>query len=138
MAPGGSGNFDKVQDSGKRQEFETGSRRDTRDGKGRYDLLPPYAIQRLAKHYENGSVKYGDNNWLKGQPISRYVDSALRHLYKYLEGHNDEDHAIAAVWNMIAVVQTEEMVRRGTLPKELDDLQAVWKMYGVRNENPAE
>ena len=126
--------FYKVQDSGKRQEFETGSRRDTRDGKGRYDLIPPYAIYRLARHYENGSVKYGDNNWLKGQPISRYVDSAMRHLYKYLEGQNDEDHATAAVWNIIAIIQTEEMVKRGVLPKELDDLQDLWNIYGVRDD----
>ncbi|HUS51203.1 MAG TPA: dATP/dGTP diphosphohydrolase domain-containing protein, partial [Candidatus Paceibacterota bacterium] len=71
--------FKEVKDSGKRQDFDTGSRRDTRDGKGRYDLLPVRAIKRLAKHYENGAKKYGDRNWEKGQPLSRYLDSALRH-----------------------------------------------------------
>ena len=68
-----------IKDSGVRQDFETGSRRDTRDGKGRYDLLPMRAIQRLARHFEGGAKKYGDRNWEKGQPISRYLDSALRH-----------------------------------------------------------
>jgi len=36
--------FDAVRDSGKREEFDTGSRRDTRQGKGRYDLLSPIAL----------------------------------------------------------------------------------------------
>ena len=54
--------WDSVKDSGVREEFKTGSKRDTNVGKGRYDLLPFYAIHRLAKVYENGSNKYGDNN----------------------------------------------------------------------------
>ena len=35
--------FDKVQDSGKRQDFGTGSVRDTNEGKPRYDLISPIA-----------------------------------------------------------------------------------------------
>ena len=49
--------FDAVNDSGSRQKFETGSVRDSRSGKGRYDLLPPYALKRLAQHFENGANK---------------------------------------------------------------------------------
>jgi len=114
--------FKEVKDSGKRQDFDTGSRRDTREGKGRYDLLPVRAIRRLAKHYENGAKKYGDRNWEKGQPLSRYLDSALRHLFKALEGQIDEDHLTAAVWNILAIVETQERIEEGILPKELDDL----------------
>ena len=36
----------------------------------------------------------------------------MRHLFKYLEGHNDEDHATAAAWNLLAIIQTEEMIKR--------------------------
>lgn len=113
--------FNEVQDSGERQAFETGSVRDTREGKGRYDLLPPYPMFRLARHYENGAKKYGDRNWEKGQPVTRYYDSAMRHLFKYMEGSRDEDHLAAAAWNIIGIIHTEEMVRRGKLPKELVD-----------------
>lgn len=115
-------NYDQVKDSGKRQEFLTGSRRDTQDGKGRYDLISPISLQRLAKHFENGAKKYGDRNWELGQPLTRYLDSAIRHIYCYLEGKRDEDHAIAGAWNLLALVHTEEMIRRGLLPKELNDL----------------
>jgi hypothetical protein len=114
--------FDSVKDSGAREEFATGSRRDTRDGKGRYELVSPIVMQRDAVHLENGANKYGDRNWEKGQPLSRYIDSALRHTYKLLQGFVDEDHASAARWNLAAFIHTQEMIRRGKLPKELDDM----------------
>jgi hypothetical protein len=112
----------KIKDSGSREEFTTGSRRDVRDGKGRFDLLPTRALRRLAKHFEAGCNKYGDRNWEKGQPVSRYIDSGLRHAFAYLEGQRDEDHLIAAVWNLICAADTEERVKSGLLPTILDDL----------------
>jgi len=117
--------YDAVKDSGERQEWNTGSVRDTRHGKGRYDLLPVYAIKRLAQHFEHGAVKYGDRNWEKGQPLTRYLDSALRHTFQVLEGETDEDHAAAAMWNMAAFIQTQKWIEDGVLPKELDDLTPV-------------
>jgi hypothetical protein len=113
--------FKEVKDSGKRQEFNTGSVRDTSDGKGRYDLITPLGLARLAKHYENGSKKYGDRNWELGQPICRYLDSALRHIYRHLEGDRSEDHLSAGAWNLLAAIHTEEMIDRGLLAKELDN-----------------
>ena len=120
--------FNEVKDSGKRQEFETGSKRDTRDGKGRFDLIPPYALTRLARHYENGAVKYGDRNWEKGQPLARYLDSMIRHAYKFLGGSREEDHLAAVAWNALAYIETEDRINKGILPKELDDIEPVRKM----------
>ncbi|MDE3073822.1 MAG: hypothetical protein KGJ86_00200 [Chloroflexota bacterium] len=113
--------FDSVKDSGSRQEFETGSVRDTREGKGRYDLIPTYPHKRLAQHYENGAKKYGDRNWEKGQPLMRYIDSAERHLENLKAGLTDEDHASAAVWNIYAYEETERRIDTGELPLALDD-----------------
>lgn len=114
--------FTAVKDSGSRQEFSTGSVRDTQEGKGRFDLISPIALERLAKHYENGARKYSERNWEKGQPLARYLDSAKRHLNKFHEGYRDEDHLAAAAWNVFSLIHTQEMIRRGVLPKELDDL----------------
>jgi hypothetical protein len=120
--------FNHVKDSGKREEFQTGSKRDTRDGKGRYDLLPPEAIRRLSIHYENGARKYDDRNWEKGQPLCRFLDSALRHIFKILEGWDDEDHAAAAMWNIAGFMTISERIKKGVLPAELDDLpREAWK-----------
>lgn len=114
--------FSEVKDSGVREEFSTGSRRDTQDGKGRFDLISPIALQRLAIHYQNGANKYGDRNWEKGQPLSRYISSALGHINKFMLGLDDEDHLSAAAWNIFCVIHTEEMVVQGKLPLELVDL----------------
>lgn len=75
---------------------------------------------------ENGAVKYGDRNWEKGQPLSRYIDSAMRHIQKYMMGFRDEDHLAAARWNLGALMHTERLIRDGLLPKELNDLPS-WK-----------
>lgn len=121
--------FDKVKDSGERQEFSTGARRDTQENKGRFDLLPPYALYRLARHYENGGKKYSFRNWEKGIPLSRYLDSASRHLNKALMGLQDEDHLIAAAWNLMCLVETQKRIEMGILSKELDDLPTPYKEF---------
>lgn len=108
-----------TRDSGARQHFDTGSVRDMREGKGRYDLLSPFAIRRLAGVLERGAAKYGDRNWEKGQPLARYCDSALRHLFQFLAGETDEDHLGQAMWNLAAAIHTDEMIRRGVLPQAL-------------------
>lgn len=97
----------RIKDSGSRTEFETGAVRDMHEGKGRCDLLPPNALLRLARHFENGVVKYGDRNWEKGIPENSFIDSGLRHIFKYMAGEKDENHLIAAVWNLICLVETE-------------------------------
>ena len=112
-----------IKDSGKRQKFSTGAQRDIQENKGRYDLLPCHAMERLAKHFEAGSKKYSDNNWRKGMPLNRYLDSALRHLFKFMDGERDEDHAIASAWNIMCLIETEHMIEEGLLPQELNTLK---------------
>jgi hypothetical protein len=111
-----------LKDSGSRQEFSTGAVRDNQGGKGRYDLMPMHALFRLARVFEKGAIKYDDDNWRKGIPLRRYLDSALRHLCKFAEGHRDEDHAAQAMWNLACMVETEHMIHTGQLPAELNDL----------------
>lgn len=106
--------YDDVTQSGLTgEQFTTGSKRDSREGKGRYDLMSPYTMRRLARHFENGAAKYGDRNWEKGQPVSRYADSAIRHIFNYLEGQQDEDHLAAAMWNIGAMIDHEERFEPG-------------------------
>jgi hypothetical protein len=117
-----------VVESGKpHTEYQTGSKRDNREGKGRFDLLSPFVMARDARHMENGAKKYGDRNWEKGQPLSAYLDSAMRHLSKFHMGCSAEDHLAAARWNIGCIMHTMEMIERGVLPKELNDLPN----YGV-------
>lgn len=96
-----------ILDSGERTVFETGFQRDMHAGKGRMDLLPWTAIIEVAKHCEEGALKYGERNVDKGAPQHSFLDSAMRHLAKYLEGWDDEDHLRAAAWNVLWALQQQ-------------------------------
>lgn len=99
-----------LPDSGQREQFSTGAVREVQTGKGRYDLITPYGLQRLALHYERGAAKYADRNWEKGIPVSRCFSSAVRHLFQYLAGDRSEDHLAAAAWNIMAIMHFEAVL----------------------------
>ena len=97
-----------LDDSGKRINYGEGkAEREPTVGKGDMYSFPPAAMLRLSKHYELGSMKYSQRNYMKGIPVSRFMDSALRHLYKYLDGMDDEDHLAAAAFNILGAMQME-------------------------------
>lgn len=100
----------EIKDSGQRSEFPTGFVRDMHEGKGRFDLLPWRAIWEGAIHCENGAIKYGERNIDKGAPQHSLIDSAIRHLAKYLMGWDDEPHLRAAWWNISWALE-QEVVR---------------------------
>ena len=94
-----------VKDSGVRQEYASGMRRDTQEGKVNYRLIHIPFLKRLAIHLGKGMVKYGRDNWkLANSPeeLERFEDSAERHLMQWLSGEVDEDHAMAVVFNIMA------------------------------------
>lgn len=69
--------------------------------KNRYTAMLEYAC-----HMEDGAIKYGERNWEKGIPVERYIDSGLRHYFKYKRGDKDERHDRAFVWNMLCAHYT--------------------------------
>lgn len=97
-----------IKDSGERTTFETGAVRDMHGGKGRMDLLPWEAVVEVSKHCEEGALKYGERNVEKGIPIHSLLDSALRHLAKYMMGFDDEPHLRAAAWNVLWAIWMEQ------------------------------
>lgn len=97
-----------VEDSGQREHFTSGAVRDTQEGKTRYDLISPYALRRIGDHMTKGALKYGERNWEKGMPRSRFIASALRHLYKWIMGSREEDHLAAVCFNIMAIMHFEE------------------------------
>ena len=97
-----------IKSNGEMTVFASGAVRDAKTGKGRCDLLPACVLLRLAKHYERGAERFGPYNWQKGIPCHSFADSALRHMLKYMDGWTDEDHLIAAIWNLCGLAWTEE------------------------------
>lgn len=66
----------------------------------------PEIFLEVSKHFEEGAKKYGENNWQKGLPVNCYIDSAVRHFFKWLRGDDDEHHDRAFVWNIICCIWT--------------------------------
>ena len=120
-----------TRDSGKRRKLPSGSQRDDRSGKGRFDLIPPIVIRRLAQLYERGAVKYEARNWERGQPLSWYLDSGFRHLIDYMQGDRSEDHLTAVIWNMAGYEWTLDRIAAGVLPRALDDIEAILARHGA-------
>lgn len=79
-----------------------------------------YGIMQVSKHYEQGALKYGENNWRKGMPLHVYLDCALRHLLKSIAGMKDEPHIRAVCWNLLCFLWT-----KSNRPN-LNDLKGEW------------
>ena len=67
-----------MKDSGQRDTYHGTAVRDKRDGKGRFDLISPIALFRVARVYENGAKGKGERNWGGASPwaVHRFGDSA--------------------------------------------------------------
>jgi len=92
-----------TRDSGKRSSYSSGMVRDICEDKPRYDLIPIPMLKRLAELYTRGANKYGVNNWQKAnseEELEHAKASAFRHFIQWLENEEDEDHAVATVWNI--------------------------------------
>lgn len=66
------------------------------------------AMLEVSKHYENGCEKYGERNWEKGIPLHSYIDSAVRHYFKFMRGDDDEPHNRAFLWNLLGAIWTQD------------------------------
>lgn len=122
----------------RRRTAATGAQRDARAGKGRYDLASPFPAARKAKIFERGAEHYGDRNWEQGMPLSWFLDSTERHIVQAKMGMTDEDHWGAASWNLDALMHTQEMIDRGILPAELNDLPNYIGIAGIADRTPAQ
>lgn len=70
--------------------------------------IPWESILRVSKHYEAGAEKYRRWNFRQGIPMSSYLDSAMRHLAKYMCGCDKEDHLSAACFNILGAMLVEQ------------------------------
>lgn len=111
-----------MKDSGNRTELGNGVVRDRAPGKGRFDLMPMDALMRLAQTLEKSTLKYEERNWEQGMPLANFADSAMRHIVQHIAGDRSEDHLGQALWNVACWIQTEEWIRRGQLPGDLNNL----------------
>lgn len=81
-----------IKDSGDRTDTEPGKVMDAPKGNGRCDLLPACVLLRVAEYY-------GTHDYEKkiGCECRELLNSALTHMFKYMDCRTDEDHLIAAI-----------------------------------------
>jgi hypothetical protein len=101
-----------TKDSGQRQEYDSGMRRDLQSGKPMFDLIlpksQPYSetlLKRWADLMGRGIEKYGPRNWELAnseEEMARFKSSAMRHFMQWICGEEDEDHAAAVLFNINA------------------------------------
>lgn len=114
------------------EKFETGAMRNT-GGKGRMDLLPMCAIIRISHHVEDALTHYPERNWEKGLPMHSMLDSAIRHLIKYMDGQKDEDHLCAAATNLLMAMWTEEKhPEMQDIPSRIEEVKENLSPYARR------
>lgn len=56
--------------------------------KPRMELLPPKALEEIAKAFTYGANKYSDHNWRKGFKWQRLIGASMRHLSAFTRGEN--------------------------------------------------
>jgi len=80
------------------------------NGKLRYSLIPPHAMEELAKVLTYGAKKYKPNNWRKVKDLSRYEDALFRHLQEWRKGNElDKEsklpHLSHALANIVFLIE---------------------------------
>lgn len=109
-----------TKDSGEHITFSSGMVRDTSNNKPNFNLMIPKGIRyeeqmltRFAELLTRGGEKYTPRNWEQAnseEELERYKESAFRHLVQWLSGANDEDHASAVMFNILAHETTETKI----------------------------
>lgn len=92
------------------KKFKSGAVRGVEKSIVRFDLITPVGLRRLAETYGEGSIKYNDENWLKGIEAKNLMNHALTHLNQYMAGDKSEDHLAHASWNLFAIMHFEELM----------------------------
>lgn len=110
-----------TKDSGKRQEYASGMKRDLQDSKSNFYLWMPKCVPfneqlivRAGYAAQRGADKYGARNFELAnseEELERFKSSALRHMLQWICGEEDEDHASAVVFNLTCAEMVKYKLR---------------------------
>jgi hypothetical protein len=101
-----------IKDSGTRRDFGTGSVRDAAEGKGRMDLLPMLALDRLYRCNKAQILRATFRDYLPDvckTPIDRdFMDTALRLAFWYIRGYRGEPYLEGACYFAMLAMEMRE------------------------------
>lgn len=92
------------------------------DGKPMLDLISPAMVMEVGRVLTFGAQKYDAHNWRKGITYSRLIAAALRHIFKWLAGRDQDSesglsHLAHAVCCLMMIIEFQAEGR----DDELDD-----------------
>lgn len=94
------------------------------EGKLRYDLVPPDALEEVVRVYTHGAHKYGDQNYRAGLNWSRVYAAMLRHLEAWRKGEEVDPegflHLAAVAWGSLTLMEYAK------IRQDLDDRPVWW------------
>ncbi len=103
----------ETKDSGKKEYYASGMKRDTQKGKPNLYLWIPKDIPykenlwtRIGALATRGAEKYGSRNMdlaCSEEELERFKSSAMRHFLQWISDEDDEDHAAATFFNILQV-----------------------------------
>lgn len=78
-----------------------------------YSLIPPFALEELAKLLTFGAKKYSRNNWKKVNPPIRYFAASMRHAWAWMRGEKYDPesgihHLICAACSLMFLYEMDE------------------------------
>lgn len=93
------------------------------EGKLRYDLVPPEAMQEYVRVLTFGANKYADRNWEGGIAYSRLFAAAFRHMFAFLLGERmDPETGISHLAHAICCLNFLLTYEIRDMSEEFDDL----------------
>lgn len=132
-APGGNSepvNPYITKDTGQRTAFASGMEREVKAGLPRFELLIPGGIPysdqvltRTAALVARGAEKYKDRGWEMAatpEELEHFRQSAFRHFIQFMCQETDEDHAAAAIFNIMAAETVQYKIRTAQSSEEKD------------------
>lgn len=83
--------------------------REDKTGKTDYTYLTELKpiIDRICQRFTEGEAKYARLNWRNASDPLTYKKSAMRHMFQYMNGETDEDHGVAAIINLLILLDLE-------------------------------
>jgi hypothetical protein len=83
------------------------------EGKPMMSLLPPYALEEVAKVLTYGSQKYAKWNWMHGLPFTEILDSCERHISAWKKGEDIDEsgclHIAHAACNLLMLLELAKL-----------------------------
>jgi hypothetical protein len=106
------------------------------EGKPRMSLVPPWAIEGVARVRTHGEKKYDAWNWLNPTKWSKFLDAALRHVNALAKSEDIDESGLPTVYHAIAELMILATVMELKIGTDDRPMALLTKMRKAAEEKP--